>query len=176
MLSYWFMKNLTNKLLIICLLGFLSACQAPVAEEPALDMQAIKAEIQAMEDAYAEASNTKNAEAQVAYYADDAQSLAPNRPTIVGKAAILAYTKEEMAEDTSNDSTIRFEVVDLFADGDLLVEVGKSITTKNDGTETTGKYMSVFEKINGKYICIRDIYNSDQKENNDADASTDAEE
>ena len=159
------MKNLTNKLLIICLIGFLSACQAPVAEEPALDMQAIKVDIQAMEDAYAVASNTKNAEAQVAYYADDAQSLAPNRPTIVGKEAILAYTKEEMAADTSNDSTIKFEIVDLYADGDLLVEVGRSITTKDDGTQTTGKYVSIFEKRNGKYICIRDIYNSDQKEN-----------
>ena len=162
------MKNLTNKLLIICLLGFLSACQAPVVEEPALDMEAIKADIQAMEDAYAEASNTKNAEAQVAYYADDANSLAPNRATLVGKEAILAYTKKEMAADTSNDSTIKFEIVDLYADGDLLVEVGRSITTKTDGSTTTGKYMSVFEKRDGKYICIRDIYNADQKEEDDA--------
>ena len=40
----------------------------------------------------------------------------------------------------------------------------------NDGTVTTGKYVSVFEKRDGKYICIRDIYNSDQKENNDEPA------
>ena len=158
---------------MLCVLGILAACQAPVAEEAALDMDAIKAEIQAMEDAYAEASNTKNAEAQVAYYADDAQSMAPNMPTLVGKEAILAYTKEEMAKDSADDSTIRFEIVDLFADGDLLVEVGKSITTKSDGTETTGKYVSVFEKRDGKYICVRDIYNADQKESAEADAGDD---
>jgi len=163
------MKKLTNFFYALCLLGFFTACQAPEAEKAALDMEAIKAEIQAMEDAYAEASNTKNAEAQVAYYADDAQSMAPDKPTIVGKEAILAYTKEEMAKDTSNDSKIRFEVVDLFAEGDLLVEVGKSIVTKSDGTESTGKYVSIFEKRDGKYICVRDIYNNDQKEVEKAD-------
>ena len=28
----------------------------------------------------------------------------------------------------------------------------------------TSKYMSLFEKRDGKYICIRDIYNNDKKE------------
>jgi len=29
---------------------------------------------------------------------------------------------------------------------------------------SSGKYMAVWEKRNGKFICVRDIYNDDAKE------------
>ena len=90
--------------------------------------------------------NKSNLEGHTAYYSDDAQSMSPNKPTMVGKAAILADVQAEMDKDTSSNSTIKFEIVDLYAEGDLLVEVGKSITNKADGTETYGKYVSIFKK------------------------------
>lgn len=116
-----------------------------------------------MEDAYATALNNKNAEAVVVYYADDAVSLSYNEPMLVGKAAILEDTRKQMAKDTSG-ATIKFEVVDVFAAGDLAVEVGKSIKTLPSGKIKTGKYISTFEKRGGKYICIRDIWNNDAPE------------
>ncbi len=163
------MKTLHTLLMGLFVLLIVSACQTPQAETEELDMDAIRAEIQAMEDAYAVAANAKDAEAEVAYYADDANSLTPNKPTLVGKAAILANTKEQMAKDTTEGGSIRFEIVDLYASGDLVVEVGKSISTDADNNETTGKYVSIFEKRDGKYICIRDIYNRDQKDDDNDD-------
>ena len=32
-----------------------------------------------------------------------------------------------------------------------------------------GKYMSLFEKRNGKYVCVRDIWNSDLEHNDEDD-------
>ena len=64
----------------------------------------------------------------VKYYADDAVSHAPNKPAARGKAAILSHIKEQMAEDTTS-TTVQFEVVDVFAQGNLAVEVGKSTAT-----------------------------------------------
>ena len=58
-----------------------------------------------------------------------------------------------------------FEVVDVFAGGNIAVEIGRTFTTDEDGNEReTGKYMSLFEKRDGKYICIRDAYNANQPE------------
>ena len=162
------MKHLLMLLMVFVAISF-SACEMYDEHEHAeetIDMNALRAELQGMEDAYAKAQNAKDAEAVVAYYADDAQSLPPNEPVEVGKAAILAMTKKDLAE--RNSGTIsKFEVVDVFADGNLAVEVGRSITTKPDGSKSYGKYISVFENRDGKWICIRDIYSDDAEEDDE---------
>jgi ketosteroid isomerase-like protein len=160
------MKNLLFLLLSFAAFGFVG-CEAPDANEhaeEAIDLDAVRAELQGLEDTYAKHLMAKNADGVVAYYADNAQSLPPNEPVLVGKAAILAHTKSDMAKDTTAGGTIRFEVVDVFAEGNLAVEFGKSISTKADGTTTTGKYISVFEKQNGKWLCIRVMYSEDAPE------------
>jgi len=148
-----------------CAISF-TACETHDEHEHAeesIDMNALRAELQGMEDAFAKAQKANDADAVVAYYAEDANSLPPNEPALIGKAAILASLKADMAADQSG-STSRFEVVDVFASGNLAVEVGRSITTKTDGSTSTGKYISVFEKRNGKWLCIRDSYSDDAKE------------
>ncbi len=133
-------------------------------EEEKLDLTAIKAALQEMENAYSVAQDAKDADGVVVYYADDAQNLPNNAPITKGKAAILARVKSEMAKDTSNTKT-SFEVVEVMAAGDLAVEIGKSTTKAADGSVVmTGKYISVFEKRDGKYVCVRDIWNNDKAE------------
>ncbi len=145
---------------VIALFG-ITSCSAPAPEAaPAIDMAQLKSEIQAMEDAYGKAQMAKDAEGVAAYYADDAVSLADGEPSRVGKAAILEGIKADMAKDSSS-ATVVFEIQDLWADGNLAVEVGKSTVTDSAGVVRTGKYVSIFEKRNGKYICIRDIWNDD---------------
>ncbi len=152
------MKNLS---LITCLavtLLFFFSCTTPPADTT-VDMESVKAEITALENAFAEASNAKDVDGVVAYYADDAQSMAPNKPTIVGKDAIKAAIMENMEKDSTASA---FKVVDLWAAGDMAVETG-TWTETNEGGEVveTGKYISVFEKRDGKYVCIRDMWNTD---------------
>lgn len=127
------------------------------------DMDKVRAEIQALENAYADGLNAKDANAVLAYYADDAVSMVNNSPAASGRDALLKMVQEDIANDTTN-TTVSFEVVDIFAAGDLVVETGKATDKDADGNVVkTGKYMSLFEKRNGKYVCIRDIYNNDQK-------------
>ena len=157
------MKN--HLLILFMALGLFGiACQGHehAHEEAKPDLEAIKATLQDMENAYAAAQDANDAEAVVAYYADDAHNLPNDAPTTKGKAAILKRVKDQMASDTSNTKTT-FEVVEVMASGDLAIEIGKSTTKAADGSVvTTGKYMSVFEKRDGKYVCIRDIWNDDK--------------
>ncbi|HAH23705.1 MAG TPA: DUF4440 domain-containing protein [Prolixibacteraceae bacterium] len=127
------------------------------------DLGKIRNEIQAMENAYAAGMDAKDANAVVAYYADDAISMVNNEPIAVGKDALLKMVQKDIADDTLN-TKVSFEVVDIFASGDLAVETGKATFKDSQGNIIrTGKYMSVFEKRDGKYVCIRDIYNNDKK-------------
>ena len=90
--------------LIATLMAKVSPCkQADKAEDfsstevtttPATDLNALKAEIQAIEDEWEAASNSKkNAVAILDFYADDAVSFSNNQPMLVGKEAIKKILK-----------------------------------------------------------------------------------
>lgn len=128
------------------------------------DMAKVKAEIQALETAWAAADNARNAAAISAFYADDAISLSNNQPMIVGKSAILKDIETSLAKKQKG-TTVSYDIMDVFGDENTVTEVGK--TTSKDATGKviyTGKYMAVWEKRNGKWLAIRDIYNDDVKE------------
>ena len=140
------------------------ATEASVQVEAKPDMEAVKAEIQALESSWAAADNARDANAVAAFYADDALSMSNDKPTLVGKAAILEDIQSGLAEKAVG-STVVYKVQEVFGDENIVTEVGTS--TVKDASEkviSTGKYMAVWEKRNGKYICIRDIYNNDAKE------------
>jgi uncharacterized protein (TIGR02246 family) len=138
--------------------------ETPVVVETKPDMAAVKAEIQALENAWAAADNARDANAVAAFYADDAMSMTFDKPTSVGKAAILAELTESSAKRAAG-STVTFETQDVFGNENQVTEIGKSTVKDADGKViSTGKYMAVWEKRDGKYIIIRDIYNNDAKE------------
>ncbi|MDP2889914.1 MAG: nuclear transport factor 2 family protein [Bacteroidota bacterium] len=147
-------------------------CSAPapkVAETPIQvvaepDMAAIKAEIQALESSWSAADNARDAGAIAAFYAEDAVSLSNNKPMLVGKAAIQTDIEAGLAKRPAG-STVSYDVLDVFGDDKQVTEVGKATVKDASGKViSTGKYMAVWEKRDGKYICIRDIYNDDVKE------------
>jgi uncharacterized protein (TIGR02246 family) len=159
-------RTLLLLVLVAPVLLFLPACEGEHKETEhqaeQIDMEAVKAEIQAMEDAFAVADNAKDADAVVAYYADDAQSLAYNAPTDIGKEAIKASVMKNFEKDTMG-YTVSFEVTGVWAAGDYATETGTSKTVDKDGNVVyTGKYMTLFEKRDGKYVAIRDCYNRDE--------------
>ena len=60
-------------------------------------------------------------------------------------------------------ATVSFETMDVYGDGNVITEVGKTTTKDAAGkVVSSGKYVGVFEKRDGKYVCIRDINNEDQ--------------
>lgn len=137
---------------------------APAVAEPAKpDLAQIRTEIQAIENAWAAAINAKDVNAIMGLYADDAVSLPDDAPMLVGKAAIQKYQDEQRAKSPAGQ-VVSFETLDVYGDGITVTEVGKETTKDASGKVVhTGKYMAVFEKRDGKYLCIREIYNDDSK-------------
>ena len=132
-----------------------------VAAKP--DMVALKADIQALENQWAAADNARDANATTDFYADDAVSMANNAPMLVGKAAILKDNQASLAKRPKG-ATTSYEIMDVFGDDNTVTEVSK--TTRKDASGKviyTGKYMAIWEKRDGKYLCIRDISNDDVK-------------
>jgi ketosteroid isomerase-like protein len=135
----------------------LTSCTAPAEEAAPVDLDAIKIEIQAMEDAFAAAEKAKDAAAVAAYYNEDAISYGRNSEPSVGKKAIQASIEKRMQSDTVTVTNV-YKVVDLFAEGNTVLEVGSWTSLDGAGAPIDkGFYMSYFQKKGGKYECIRDM-------------------
>ena len=133
-----------------------SAC-ATTEKEEVIDMEKVKVEIQAMEDAYAAGEKAKDADAVVAYYSDDAISYSRNNQPLSGKAAIRDNMANSIAKDTTGNYNV-YKVVDLFAEGNTAIEIGSWTEFDASGNEKeNGNYMSYFQKRDGKYLCVRDM-------------------
>jgi uncharacterized protein (TIGR02246 family) len=146
---------------------FLSSCKpagesgAASAEASKPDMAQVKADIQAVENAWAAAQNAKDLNTLMAMYADDAVSMPEGAPTLRGKAAIQTRQEEEFAKAAEGLSSA-YNVEEVFGDGDVVTEIGTGVTKDASGAVVrTGKYIAIWKKMDGKYLCIREIYNSD---------------
>ena len=145
--------------ILICISVFVfSGCSSESSkEEKSVDMQKARTDIQAMEDAFSAAEKAKDADGVAAYYSDDAISYNRNEEPLSGKAAIRERTAQRLAKDTTGNYNV-YKVVDLFAEGDMLVEIGSWTALNPSGTEVDkGHYMSYFQKKDGKYVCVRDM-------------------
>lgn len=158
------MKNKMLKGTVLSLISILFfACKPKKEEVASIDKEQIKNEIQALENKMAEMFNDRNVRAEL-YYANDATSFSQNKPPLVGKTEIEKSIKEDLA-DFPKGYQIAFVVNEVFpsSDGNQVVEIGNYRVSDSTMTALyTGNFIAVFEKKDGKYICIRDMSASDR--------------
>jgi len=134
-----------------------TACSSSKTETKPVDLEKLKTEIQGLEDAFAAAEKAKDAHAVAAYYAEDSISYSRNKLPQVGMAAIKESIAKNIKEDTTGNHSV-YKVVDLFAEGNMVVEIGSWTNMNPAGARIdSGHYMSYFQKRDGKYLCVRDM-------------------
>lgn len=157
------MKNkMLKRIALGTIVAFVVACN-PKKEEAAVavDTEQIKADLQVMETAFADAMNSGKPET-IVYYADDATSFSQNKPPLMGKAAIDKNLVEENATRAKGDK-VGYTVNEVHPskDGEMVVEFGSyKVTDSTDVVKYSGNYMSLFHKVDGKYVCVRDMSSS----------------
>ena len=139
----------------------LSAC-APAAAPP-VDTAAEEAALKAVTAAWLEAYNAGDVEKIVAMYAEDGVLMPPHAPVATGHAGIRAY----LTADTAGAKAAGVKLVPGAATagvaGDTGWESGSyTITDASGATVDSGSYLSVSRKSNGKWLYVRDTYNSDR--------------
>ena len=150
-------KEIVKWVLLPCMMSLMVSCNSKEETAAAvIDKEQIKKEIQAKEDAFAEIYNTGELK-EIGYYADDAISFFQHRPPLIGREAIIDFYRSAI---TSTSNRISFTSKDIFIsnDGNQVVEIGYFKVVDSTNTPVnTGNYMSLFEKRNGKYVCLRDM-------------------
>lgn len=145
-------------------IGIVIAVTACTAATPAaVDTSADEAAIKAMTAAWLDAYNAGDVEKIVAMYADDGVLMPPHAAVASGRAAIRAY----LQTDTAGAKAAGVKLIPGPATAGVLGDMGweSGSYTLNDPSGKTidsGSYLSVSRKVDGKWLFIRDTYNSDR--------------
>ena len=145
------------------ILSLMISCNSKTeqASTTVVDKEQIKKEIQAKEDEFAATYNAREIK-DIGYYADDATTFFQNMPALVGKEAIVEFLKSDLMAANSNKISFKTNEVFVSNDGNMVVEIGHFTVVDSTNTGINrGNYMRLFEKRNGKYVCVRDMSASD---------------
>ena len=99
---------------------------------------ATREELRTLNGEFADALEQRDADRLAELYVDDAVFLVQGSPTVTGRAAI----REMMASLPASTKRTSFETVEVYEDGDLVVDVG---TLLSDGTRV-GSYVVVYRR------------------------------
>jgi ketosteroid isomerase-like protein len=157
------MKIMMKKTVLFCALAILIACN-PKIETPVaavMDKEQIKKEIQAREDEFAAVYNGDVVK-DIGYYAEDARTFFQNVAPLEGKKAIVDFLMSDLVDNTNKISFTTNEVF-VCGDGIQVLEIGYfKVVNSTSITINSGNYFSLFEKRDGKYVCLRDMSASDR--------------
>ena len=152
-------RALTTTLALACLTAL------PLSAQGRSDSAAVR---RAIEDATAKgvaAFNSGNPRALAAIYAADALFMPPNAKTLDGTKDISDGWQAAWDAGFRN---IRIATSDVMVRGDLAVETGtwsgdiQPAAAGGAPLHDNGKYIVVWQRVaNGKWLVVRDIYNSD---------------
>ena len=132
--------------------------------EKATVNQKEEAELRALDLAWSDTANQKDFDGTVSYMADDGETLAPNEPAARGKASIKASWAKLLGLPGLNVhwEPLRVQVAENGEMGYTRGFYTLSFTDANGQTVTDrGKYLEVWKKVDGKWKCSSDTYNSD---------------
>ncbi len=157
------MKNMFLKGIVLGYLFLLMASCNTNGEKSTsvlIDKEQIKKEIQARENEFAEIYNGGELK-RIGYYADDAITYYQNMAPLTNKQERLEFLEVDLATNTNK---ISFTTNEVFPskDGSQVLEIGYySVVDSANIVVSTGNYMSLFEKRDGQYVCLRDMSASD---------------
>jgi uncharacterized protein (TIGR02246 family) len=153
------MRNLTKWVFLVAGLVALSACMKGSSPGTAADADAVRA----VNVAWGKAYSAGDADGVAALYAEDAVLMAPGTPPARGRTSIKdVIAKDTMGLAAAGLTAIDDPVGDVGQSGDLAWQSGAyKITDKSGAVAETGKFLTVLERKNGKWLIVRDTWNSD---------------
>lgn len=167
------MLKLARSMMLLAVVGLLAACQTEPAEQTgateeiaATDAATVRSEIEAINDRFEQALLAQDAAALATIYSEDAVAMPPGTPRVEGRAAIEAMFTDWFAQMAPSESfTLTTDQVVLAESGEVAYEIGTYQTSgtspEGEPYESTGKYLGVWENVNGEWKIAADSWSDD---------------
>lgn len=159
------MDHIPLSALALIALGSASGCSSATstAATNSTSRAGDEAAIRALDDSIVAAMQARDAGSITAYYAPNGQLFPPNRGVATGSQAIQASWAEDFALPNI-DLSFEPRRIEVAASGDMASDVGTyrvSLDGPDGRISDTGKYVVVWQKVNGEWKIMADIWNSD---------------
>jgi uncharacterized protein (TIGR02246 family) len=156
------MTNLRKLAILAAGIAALAAC-AKMTTPVNVDATADKTAIDAVEATFYKAYNSGDGAAMAALYTEDAVLNAPGLPALRGRASIGQFFAKDAAEAAAGGLTESDgPATEVGVSGDLAWRWGTYQTIDKSGTTVSaGKYITVFQRRDGRWMIFRDTWNSD---------------
>ena len=120
------------------------------------------AAVHAADDAWVKAYNAGQVATVVALYDESSMIYPPGVPAVQGRAAIQAFLEKDMAGFAKTGLTMSLAPnPDGGVSGNMAWSSGTWFAKDKDGkVADSGWYFSVSKKVNGKWLYVRDAWNS----------------
>ena len=146
---------------LACIAVALAVCSI---NSSAADPVAEVAAVHAVDQVWVKAYNSGDVDTLASLYAEHAVLLPPGASSANGRAAIRAFFEKDMA--ASAQYGVKFSL-GAKPDGGVSGEMGwasgtYAVKDKSGHVVDTGKYLSVSTKKDGKWLYVRDTWNSDR--------------
>jgi uncharacterized protein (TIGR02246 family) len=154
MIAFKKTATLCGMVVALALSGISSSAADPTSEVAA---------IHAVDQVWVKAYNAGDVDTIASLYDEHAVLLPPGAPPAHGRAAIRAFLAKDMAASAKDGVTFSLGAKpDGGVSGDMGWASGTyTVKDKSGRVVQTGKYLSVSRKKDGKWLYIRDTWNSD---------------
>lgn len=152
--------NLTKVMLLLLSIIFLSSAVF------AQDMEELRKKVDAINATLTKAMLENDMDTPVSLYTNECWSLPSYSPMLKGKAAIKKAAKEN-AQNPMKMTDFKLQTVDIFTEGDLVVEIGEyELEFEMPGMPAPmtdkGKYLTIFEmQEDGSLLMKAETWNTD---------------
>jgi len=155
------MYELNRAAIVLTSLIALAACSP--AAPPAADTSADEAALRAGTTTWMAAYNAGDADRIVALYAEDGVMMPPGAPAATGHAAMRAFLTADIANAKAAGVTLLDGDSSTGVSGNIGWHSGSyKVTDASGATVDSGSYLETCRKADGKWLIIRDIWNSDR--------------
>lgn len=154
-------KRLPLMSLVLGLIVMAFGCaQAP----PAQDVAAAEAKLEADAVIWFQHYANADADGMANLYAEDALLMPPGAPAVTGRAGIKEFLGAEAAKSKAAGISLKNgSVTGKGVSGDMgWISGNYTVVDGSGATIDSGSYLSVHRRVNGAWLYIRDIWNSDR--------------